>query len=208
MPPPKEYKANSVTVVDSLYVTGTVPVEFARLSAVLQKGSVVLTWTTISETNNFGFFIERNDHSNDWNMIGFVKGHGTTNIPQSYSFCDNNNMTGEYQYRLKQVDNNGESHYSEYIDVAVRLTIFTLYPNYPNPANPKTVIPFDLPVKSEVRLILINVLGEVVKEIFKGELKAGHHDMNCDVGDLSTGVYFYRFEAGDFIAVRKLLVMR
>jgi hypothetical protein len=85
---------------------------------------------------------------------------------------------------------------------------FNLKQNYPNPFNPVTTIDFSLPVKSDVRLVLVNSLGQVVKEMARGPYSAGDHRIRLDASDLTTGVYFYRLEAGAFVSVKKLVVMK
>ena len=87
-------------------------------------------------------------------------------------------------------------------------TGYALSQNYPNPFNPVTKIQFDLPQNSSVRLVLINVVGEVVREIANGKFSAGRHEVTIDAGNLATGVYLYRIEAGDFVEVKKLAVVK
>lgn len=80
--------------------------------------------------------------------------------------------------------------------------------NYPNPFNPTTTIQFSLPVRSDVRLTLVNMLGELVKEVACGEYQAGQHQVILDASDLATGVYFYRLESGGLVDVRKLVLVK
>jgi hypothetical protein len=63
-------------------------------------------------------------------------------------------------------------------------------------------------VRSDVRLILVNLLGEVVEEIATGTYEAGAHQVRFDATNLSTGVYFYRLEVNGFMAVKKLILMK
>ena len=87
-------------------------------------------------------------------------------------------------------------------------TQYALDQNYPNPFNPSTVIRIALPEAVKVRLVVYNVLGQLVAELINGELAAGYHDVEFQAGRLASGVYLYRVEAGHFVAVRKLVVMR
>ena len=87
-------------------------------------------------------------------------------------------------------------------------TEYALSQNYPNPFNPVTTIPFQLPEKSHVRLVLINVLGNVVQEITNREYNAGHYEITLDIGHLATGLYFYKIEAGGFADVKKLAIVK
>jgi hypothetical protein len=93
-------------------------------------------------------------------------------------------------------------------DVTQVPTGFALHQNYPNPFNPSTTISFSLPVRSDVHLQLVDVLGRVVKEIVAGSFEPGSHQVKLDASNLSSGVYFYKLEAGDFISTKKLVIMK
>lgn len=85
---------------------------------------------------------------------------------------------------------------------------FNLHQNYPNPFNPKTTIAFDLAVKAGVELEVYNVLGNRIAVFDLGPLDAGRHTFDFDGGSLASGIYFYRIEAADFAAVRKMVLMK
>ena len=85
---------------------------------------------------------------------------------------------------------------------------FTLEQNYPNPFNPSTTIEFLLPERSDVHLVLVDILGRVLREIASGTFEAGTHQVHMDASDLASGVYFYRLQAGSFVGVKKLVVMK
>jgi hypothetical protein len=87
-------------------------------------------------------------------------------------------------------------------------TIYSLSQNYPNPFNPSTNIEFTLPVRSDVRLMLVNVLGQVVKEIATGNYNAGTHQVTLDASSLASGVYFYKLQTANFSDVKKLVLMK
>jgi hypothetical protein len=85
---------------------------------------------------------------------------------------------------------------------------FSLNQNYPNPFNPTTTIAFNLPLRNEIRLVLINVLGQVIKEIVTGNYDAGLHEVKLDASGLPSGVYFYRLETSDFVTTKKLTLIK
>ena len=85
---------------------------------------------------------------------------------------------------------------------------FVLEQNYPNPFNPSTTIRYGLPQKSAVQLTIFNTLGQQVATIVQGEQEAGNHEVRFDGSNLSSGVYFYRLQAGEFVQTRKLLLLR
>jgi hypothetical protein len=85
---------------------------------------------------------------------------------------------------------------------------YELGQNYPNPFNPTTNIEFTLPVRSDVRLVLMNVLGQEVKVIAAGSYKAGSHTVTLDASSLASGVYFYKLQTEKFSEAKKLVLMK
>jgi hypothetical protein len=86
---------------------------------------------------------------------------------------------------------------------------YSLYQNYPNPFNPVTKINYDLPHSSYVNLTVYDILGREVRSIVKNEFqKAGRYSVEFNASNLASGVYFYRIEAGDYIASRKMLLVK
>ncbi len=88
--------------------------------------------------------------------------------------------------------------------------MFQLYQNYPNPFNPETTIRFSVPSGSYVSLKVYNLLGSLVAVLFSGEKQEGIYSLsfNADEYKLSSGVYFYRLESGNYSSTRKLLVLK
>ena len=84
---------------------------------------------------------------------------------------------------------------------------FVLHQNYPNPFNPATVIRYTLPVTSFVNLKVYNVLGQEVATLVNEEMKPGSYDVTWEASNLSSGVYFYRLAAGNFVNTKKLIVL-
>jgi hypothetical protein len=90
---------------------------------------------------------------------------------------------------------------------------FIIHQNYPNPFNPTTELAFSLPVSSNVKLTVYNVLGQEVKCLVDGVLTAGHHSVVWDGRDkngkaVSSGVYFYRLSAEDYSTEKKMLLLK
>lgn len=180
---------------------------------------VMLEWVTASEINNYGFYVQcRADSNESFKDLPdcFVSGHGTTNEEHHYSFIHSTVGAGKCAYRLKQVDLDGTVHYPQVAtlkwgqsDLAEeKPTDFSLSQNYPNPFNPSTSIRYGLPQKSPVHLAVFNTLGQQVALLVEGEQEAGYHEVHLDGTGLSSGVYFYRMTAGEYVATKKLLVLR
>ncbi len=87
-------------------------------------------------------------------------------------------------------------------------SMFGLNGNYPNPFNPATVIYFTIPQASNVRLTVYNALGQVVGTLVNDYLEAGVHYAQVDGSLMSSGVYFYRLEAGERSDVGKMLLVK
>jgi predicted GH43/DUF377 family glycosyl hydrolase len=85
---------------------------------------------------------------------------------------------------------------------------FMLAQNYPNPFNPTTTIRYGLPERSRMTLSVFNTLGQEVATLVNGEYEAGFHETTFDASGFSSGVYFYRLRAGDFVETKKLLVLK
>jgi len=85
---------------------------------------------------------------------------------------------------------------------------YALAQNYPNPFNPVTTIHFEIPKETHVTLRVYNLLGQEVMTVIDGESVAGSYDVRIDASALSSGVYFYRLDAGDFAQTKKLLLLK
>jgi hypothetical protein len=86
--------------------------------------------------------------------------------------------------------------------------VYSLSQNYPNPFNPTTTINFSLPKGSKVTLNVYDILGRVVRTLINGEYPAGYHKVEFNGGSMASGVYFYRIEAGGYVNVKKLMLLK
>jgi hypothetical protein len=85
---------------------------------------------------------------------------------------------------------------------------FALEQNYPNPFNPTTTINFTLGEASNVKLTVYNILGQKVATLVDSHLGAGAHSVQFDARSLSSGVYFYRLDASDFVSIKKMMLLK
>ena len=191
------------------------PVELTSFTASTSKGKVYLNWSTATETNNYGFEIERkivlNQNQGEWVRIAFAEGQGTTTEPKEYSYIDDISsiQATTLVYRLKQMDFLGTYEYSNEVFVENPAPVdYVLYQNYPNPFNPTTTITFGIPVKTYVVLKVFNAVGEEVAQLYNGEKEAGRYIFEFNAEGLPSGVYFYRIQSGDFIDAKKMLVLK
>ena len=181
------------------FIDLTVPVELISFTADYEKSKVTLNWQTATETNNLGFEIERKLKNQEWVRAGFVEGNGTTTGMHSYSYVDDYSMLpyeGRILYRLKQIDYDGTSDYSDqvYVDVTFTPNEFYVSQNYPNPFNPVTTIEYSLPQQSNVKITIYNSIGEKMVVLVSETQQTGIYSVKWDGTDFSSGVYFYSFE--------------
>jgi hypothetical protein len=87
-------------------------------------------------------------------------------------------------------------------------TEFKLFQNYPNPFNPTTTIQFDIPKASFVTLKVYNILGQEVATLVNEKREAGRYEAKFKASTLSSGVYFYRLQAGDYASTKKFVLIK
>ncbi len=201
-------------------IQSTIPVELIQFNSLVIDNYVLLNWITATETNNSGFEIERNTPLNPlsrgdaegrgvWKRIGFLSGSGTTTELQTYSYKDENLSAGKYQYRLKQIDFDGTFEYSKTIEVEINPPAkFSLEQNYPNPFNPSTNIQYSIANRQFVTLKVFDVLGNEVATLVNEEKPAGNYEVEFNPINLSSGVYYYRLKAGEFIKTKKMILLK
>ena len=189
---------------------GPLPVELSLFTATLSKNEISLFWKTETEVDNYGFDVERRIDDGDWNQITFVQGNGNSNSPKEYSYNDKELFGGgsKFQYRLKQIDNDGSFEYSDLVEVEVVPAKFELSQNYPNPFNPSTTIQFSIPKQTQLKIIIYNMLGEQVKTLAEGTYETGYHKVTLYASSLPSGTYIYRLESSDFVSVKKMMLLR
>ncbi len=194
-----------------------IPVELKTFKAINEGSVIRLEWRTATETNNQRFEIQRRILNNiepvvnDWVTIGFKKGAGTTAEPQSYSYTDDARSinASSLQYRLKQVDFNGNYSYSYVVTINnLASNGFTLEQNYPNPFNNVTVIKYSVSTPGFVSLKIYNTLGEEVAVPVNEMKQTGSYNISFDATNLPTGVYFYKLKTGNFVKIMKMILLK
>jgi hypothetical protein len=187
------------------------PVELINFQHSITNNDVTLFWTTANEINNSGFDIERKINNNQWTKIGFVTGKGSTSVRQTYNYIDSHLQSGNYKYRLKQIDYNGNYEYFQ-LNGEVVIGVpkkFTLSQNYPNPFNPVTKIDFELPVDGKVTLVVYDVTGREVSKLFNNEFRsAGYYTTEFNASKFASGAYFYRLTTDAFSETKRMLLIR
>ena len=165
--------------------TGTIvlPIELVAFKAETKGKTVVLSWKTLSETNNKAFVVERAANINDFQKITTLKGTGSIETQQQYNFTDESPLNGKSYYRLKQIDYDGSFSYSpiQSVQMGARVQVGV----YPNPAS--DVLQVDLGVnESEKLLYVVNQEGRIVKTVI---VQSGEALVSIEIADLPEGQY-------------------
>ncbi len=205
------FAASTVTLSTPAITNTPLPVEMTNCTAAVNHLNTSINWTTATETNNFGFDVERKATVGDWTKVGFVAGAGTSSKPTKYSYLDQGVTPGSYEYRIKQIDKSGSFKYSTQMQVEVGLApkVLTLGNNYPNPFNPTTNIEFTLPKDGRATLKVFNSIGQEVATLFDGEGTAGFIiQAKFDATRLASGLYFARLQYDGKSMMKKMLLMK
>lgn len=212
---PNTFEINDKNLSEPIVIENEpLPILLAEFNSSVVSDNVTLKWTTSSEQNNYGFKIERKLSNLNWNEIGFVKSNGNSNSQSKYSFDDKKIPSGKYNYRLKQIDNNGNYKYynlNNIVEICIPAK-YNLSQNYPNPFNPTTKINYELPKDSKVNLTVFDILGREILTLVNHDQKAGYYTVTADSKNLASGTYFYRLIAksngNEFMKTKKMSVIK
>jgi hypothetical protein len=182
------------------------PVELSSFTAVQQGEAVVLQWVTASETNNFGFFVERSEVDSgiekSWEELNFVKGAGDTRSESQYLFIDQAlPRDGRYAYRLRQQDFDGTITHTRPVVVEYRARphVFSLGQNFPNPVSlstgGSTMMQYDIAETGPVRLHISNILGQTVTTLVDDVREPGRYSASWHPAGLPAGTYIATLSA-------------
>jgi len=161
----------------NLIVSTIVPVDLIDFTAIKKRSSVELSWSTASEVNNQGFYVERSQNGKNWKTLGFVDGKGNTAALTAYTYTDTEPSFGLNYYRLKQQDFDGAIAWSPIrpVEFIGDLRVF------PNPvASSLTILG-----SGDSSFEIINANG---KRAMQGNLTNG----TIEVNDLVPGIYFLK----------------
>ena len=198
------------------------PVTLSAFNGRPTAEGVALQWTTQSEQNNLGFDVLRKVGEGEFLTIAShqshraLRGRGTTASTSNYAFLDESVEAGKtYTYRLRSFDFDGTIHdYAPTVTVEVRdaiqnrITKYALLQNYPNPFNPTTSITYELPKASDVSLKVFDMLGREVATLVNERQERGRYSATFNANTLSSGIYFYRLQAGNFVQTKKMMLVK
>jgi len=186
------------------------PVELASFTARPNGQSVELAWSTVSETDNAGFYVQHQaPERSGWTDLAFVEGAQTTDQARSYRYTAEKLDYGVHRFRLRQVDLDGTQTLSSPITTELRLDASLAMQVSPNPVQDQARINVTVQTSQAVSVALFDVLGRKVRTLHNGELAANRTEvLSLNARGLSSGVYFVRMVGERGTETRQVVVAR
>lgn len=190
-----------------IYSTGTYAGQILGLKSELIGDSVRVFWYAANENEDVIYEIQRKkDDDIEWKTLSSLP-KGNSSTINYYEYKDFPGNEGLVSYRIYQKSkNNQQLSETVTLEILKETGDYTLYQNIPNPFSETTSISFYLPkeefVEIEIYDVRLNPLGTIAQKIFP----AGKNTVTFDAKRLTPGVYFYKMKAGDFVAVKKMVV--
>jgi hypothetical protein len=179
--------------VSNTWANSPLPVKFISFDAqTSDDGATVLNWSTSSEINNKGFEIESSNNGKEFKTIGFVSGAGNSNSVNRYQFQVSESF-GSY-YRLKQIDFDGQSNYSEIVSVKGSDDEIKFSPN-----------PFsdNIQISTKQEINLIEVIDMTGKVIISKNPEANQFNLNTT--ELLSGIYFIKIYNNENVILKRII---
>ncbi len=174
------------------YANGFLPVELLNFKAErLGDENALLSWETVTEVNNDKFVIEKKKNNGDFEAIGEVKGAGTTEEMQHYSYVDKSGLADQNYYRLKQIDIDGAITYSDVVEIGFDAYANDKFVVYPSPAKDHTFLKAVSELEGDYMVSVMDLSGRQLKSLVLSK-DAPTSGLRIDLSDLSDGMYFVR----------------
>jgi hypothetical protein len=218
----KDTEAPADTVGKSSLInldTSPLPIQLATFTAApAANNGVLIQWKTLSETNSYGFWVQRSSSATGTFVnvnSSIIAGSGTSTESHLYSYTDPNPGPGVWYYRLQQVDLSGAVYNSDAIKMTTTAVTerplpkqFALDQNYPNPFNPTTTIEFALPKETHVKIDVYNIIGEKVATLVDETRSAGYYKEQFNAVKFSSGIYFYKMTTNETSFLKKMMLVK
>ena len=185
----------------------SLPIELLYFKGETSEHYNTLLWETVSEINNDFFQIEKSNDAVNWEIVAVLDGAGNSTESISYSTRDDNPLRGITYYRLKQVDFDGESSYSDIISLENKYNELDIINVHPNPSDEGFSFTFSSSYSGdeEICLTLYNSTGRVVESKCY-EVRSGINSHYFKISDLSGGLYNAVFTSGGSQTVKKISI--
>ncbi len=200
----------SFTTVNNITITKPIHLSPANNSTGMVT-PISFVWTTVSGVLNYELQISKTN--------AFLNLEYAATPPNNYQNVSILYANTLYYWRVRGIGNAGVV--GEWSDVWNFMignttsvdenkipTEFKLEQNYPNPFNPTTVISYQLPAPSNVKITVYDVLGKKIAMLVNSEKAAGRYQTSFSASNLSAGLYFYTIQAGNFSATKKMILIK
>ncbi len=163
--------------------------------------------TTLVENSSFNYVVETGGSANiyQWYKDG-IKLPLSGPVLIIPGFTKEN--AGQYVCRITSSLVPDLTLFTKPLNISCNPETFSLSQNYPNPFNPVTSIDFELPVSGKVKLTIYNILGQEITRLVDRNMQAGYHTVKWDASRVASGTYIYKIVAGEFTAVKKMVVIK
>ena len=200
--------------------TMTLPVELTSFTGCETNGHIELNWTVQSENNLSGYNVYHSTSNDVATRVKVNSGNiQATNAATSHSYnYAISEASGTWYYWLESVEMNGGT--TLYGPVAITTSISEVAPAvtaletaYPNPFNPSTTIKYSLKQASDVKIVIYNAKGQLVRTLVNGHKEAGYYNAtwigNDDRGNrVASGIYLYKMITKDYVKVQKMMMIK
>lgn len=173
-------------------IPSTLPVDFASFKGERKGTENVLSWTTATEVNNAGFELQRSADGTNFSALTFVNSkasNGNSNQSLTYNFTDVKPLSGSGYYRLKQVDKDGKTSFSEIVVIkGLKPTKLELVSIYPNPVINTLKVSIAAAKADKVTFVVSDVTGKaIITQTLS--VTSGDNTLQLDVNNLAKGTY-------------------
>ena len=186
---------NSLAIGGLVVANSSLPVNLVSFSGYCEGNKNVLKWTTVSEQNNLGFWLECLSNGINYSVLAFVHSlavDGNSNKLLNYSFNDSNLAGNKQYYRLRQVDIDGHEKLSRVVLIkAAKPSIFSPGGLFPNPAKNQVNLVLTTPVSDQLTLLIMDQNGKLLKQQ-AGGVGAGSSTISVDISSLAPGIYILK----------------
>lgn len=204
---PMPMRKSPTTLAVRVGPSASLPVELASFSATASGRAALLSWTTLSESNNAGFHVERNTPTG-FVEVAYRAGTGTSNEPRSYRVHVRDLPVGTHTFRLRQVDTDGTSHVAGTetvrIDPSDRLAVSVS----PNPVRDAASIRVTVDREQRVRVVLFDVMGRAIRTLHDGSVGASAPLHLRLTNPPPSGLYLIRVVGESVVHTQKMHVVR
>lgn len=176
----------------------TVESKVTSIKSKLIMRNVIFNWVSAENTDCKGYYIEKKFENSQWEALTFIKAKNENQ--NYYSYSDRNLQSGDYEYRLKQVFENGKY---VYLDFKQNYSIENPKKNgislsLPSVFNPFTTINFQIENSEFVNISIYNEEGKIVEELVNEDKDAGYYEVRFNTRLMQSGKYFYKIKSGNY----------